>query len=633
MRTVKLISLKISNFKGIKEFSLTFDDKLTDIYGDNATGKTTLFDAVTYLLFNKDSLNSAQFEILPMGQSGVEAVVEVAISVDEVDGLVTTFKKVYSEKWTKKRGSAQAEKTGHNIDHFVNGVPCQKKEYDAAIKEICDEETFRLLTIPRYFNEVLHWTKRREKLFEVCGGVTDDLVISSNSELQALPEILGNHSLDDYKKILTARRTEINKQIESIPVRISEADRSKASVTQDEATLRKEVAALSAKKLNLDSELLRMEQGGQVADLRRQCAELDSKIIRLRNQDQIAYNKLCSEVNTRNRERQSQVATLQHEKQIYESQQKLLGQQIESTRKQLEKTRQDWSSLNSQVYVAGDPTCPSCGQLLPEDKIKESIENFNQFKATRLEEITEEGKRLASVVDNLVKQLNPTYPLQAELDELLSTPDETVPAMTPNHEIAKLENQKQAINTDIEKLQSGDDIAEKKSQLSETISGINTQISELNETIAQLETNKRADSRIKELKGQEKTLAKEFEKIESELALIELFIRTKANMVTEQINSRFKLVKFNLFEEQINGGIKEVCNSTVNDVPYESLNNGARINAGLDIINVFSEHHGIQLFQFIDNAEAVTALHPTESQRIRLIVSETDKTLFIGESQ
>ena len=215
MKTVQLGSLRITNFKGIKFFDIEFNDAETSIYGDNATGKTTIFDAVTWLLFDKDSLNSAKFDILPVGSEGLEAEVEAAILIDRA---VTTFKKVYSEKWTKKRGSVQKELTGHNIDRFVDGVPVKSGEFADQIKTICDEETFRLLTIPRYFNEVLHWQNRRVKLFEICGDVTDEQVIASNPKLKSLPEILGDRTMDDYKKIVIARRVEIDHQIQPNPI-------------------------------------------------------------------------------------------------------------------------------------------------------------------------------------------------------------------------------------------------------------------------------------------------------------------------------------------------------------------------------------------------------------------------------
>ncbi|WP_339063597.1 hypothetical protein [Tepidibacillus marianensis] len=141
---------------------------------------------------------------------------------------------------------------------------------------------------------------------------------------------------------------------------------------------------------------------------------------------------------------------------------------------------------------------------------------------------------------------------------------------------------------------------------------------------------KTIESRIQELKQQEKNLAAEYEQLEQELFLTEEFIRTKVNLLEEKINSKFKFARFKLFETQINGGLAEVCETTFNGVPYSSgLNNAARINVGLDIINTLSEHYGISAPIFIDNAEAVTSLNETKGQQICLVVSEKDKQLRI----
>ena len=64
-------------------------------------------------------------------------------------------------------------------------------------------------------------------------------------------------------------------------------------------------------------------------------------------------------------------------------------------------------------------------------------------------------------------------------------------------------------------------------------------------------------------------------------------------------------------------------------VPYQALNNGAKINVGIDIINTLSLAYGVRVPLFIDNAESVTRLEETETQTIRLVVSEQDKELRI----
>lgn len=127
---MKILNLTLQSFKGIRNFELNTQGKDTNIYGDNATGKTTLADAFMWLLFDKDSSNRKDFQIKTLGSNGepehgLEHAVEAVLELE--DGSQLALKKVYQEKWTKKRGSATAEFTGHTTDYFVDGVPVQKK--------------------------------------------------------------------------------------------------------------------------------------------------------------------------------------------------------------------------------------------------------------------------------------------------------------------------------------------------------------------------------------------------------------------------------------------------------------------------------------------------------------------------
>ena len=92
----------------------------------------------------------------------------------------------------------------------------------------------------------------------------------------------------------------------------------------------------------------------------------------------------------------------------------------------------------------------------------------------------------------------------------------------------------------------------------------------------------------------------------------------------------FSGIKFRLFDTQINGGLIECCDTLIEGVPWLDANNAARINAGISIINVLSNHYGQNAPIWIDNSESITHIHTTESQCIELYVSESDKVLRIA---
>ena len=208
-----------------------------------------------------------------------------------------TLKKVYREKWTKKRGSAQAEFTGHETDHFIDGVPVRKGEYDAKIKEIAPENLFKLLTSPMYFNEHLHWQDRRRMLLEVCGDIPDEEVIKVNKELKDLPKILGKFDLESKKKIIQARRAEINKELDRIPVRIDEAQRGLPDISGiDEEAVKSALEEVARQKHEKEAELASLLGGGNQGQIRQQMAEIDAKLLEIENGCRRQHNEQLSEI-------------------------------------------------------------------------------------------------------------------------------------------------------------------------------------------------------------------------------------------------------------------------------------------------------------------------------------------------
>ena len=140
-----------------------------------------------------------------------------------------------------------------------------------------------------------------------------------------------------------------------------------------------------------------------------------------------------------------------------------------------------------------------------------------------------------------------------------------------------------------------------------------------------IENNKKSEQRIVELKNEERNLAKEYEQAESELFEIERFIKEKVSELSENINSKFNLVKFKLFETQINEGIKECCEATANGVSYGSLNSAKWLQVGMDVINTLQKHLGLSMFMLIDNCESITKLPKMDCQIISFNVIKGKK--------
>jgi DNA repair exonuclease SbcCD ATPase subunit len=650
MIQVELLSLTLKNFKGIRNFTLDVQGQDTDIYGDNAAGKSTLADAAMWLLFDKDSQNRKDFEIKTLGPNG-EPEHGLEHSVEGVyrlpDGRLLTLKKVFQEKWTKKRGSATAEFTGHTTDHFIDGVPVKKSEYDARIAEIADEQVFRLLTDPRYFNEALHWQKRRELLLQVCGDVTDTEVIGSQAELAKLIDILGNRTIEQHRKTIQARRTEINRELEKIPVRIDEVMRGLPDISQIiPDALETDIQKLRAQIEVKQQELARAEAGGEIAEKRKQLVEVETRLLQIKNEHQAKVGDKLVEKQRVLNEMRMKTSQLQMEINNGKTNADLFFKRAQELEVRIRDKRDKWYEVNEREFEYDpDTVCPTCGQDLPAEKLAEAREKalaqFNRQKAQELEQIAAEGKQMQNEREDymqhhssLVAGINEREAGLSELKAQCAVFEKQL------KELASLETPITENPAYIQKLQEKEQIEAVITQLrqdaSATMTAIKSEISTFHEALRTLENemanlkhHKQGLKRIDELKAEERKLAAEFEDIEHQLYLTDEFIRTKVRMLEEKINSKFKMARFKSFDVQVNGALAECCETTFNGVPYSNLNSGARLNVGLDIINTLAEHFAFAPVVFIDNAESVVNILPTKGQQIRLIVSAADKKLRI----
>lgn len=656
---MQLKKLTLKNFKGIKNFELDAKGQSVDIYGDNETGKTTIFDSVTWLLFDKDSLNSANFDIKTLTPDGqpihkLEHSVEGVFSNVAGNGNELTLRKVFYEKYTKKRGQATREFTGHNTDHFIDGVPVSMTEYKNQIKDICDETLFKLLSNPRYFNEVLHWQERRKMLLGVCGDITDEDVINSNDELKDLPGILLNRKLEDHRKVIASRRAEINKELDKIPVRIDEISSSEVNV-RDKSEIKKNLAEAREEKKTAEEVLKEIRAGGESEVLTTKLREVENSIQEIDNSEANTKIKAMTAKANERQELKRSVDDLKYSIELIEKDKfsqfgevKKNEERIKVFGLQIDQVRKNWYAEDSKQFeFKQSDKCPTCGQDLPKEKFEvareHALESFNKSKADKLAQINNEGKSIAATIEakkteieGLIKKLTESDKVKLDLynkldisEKALKDFDEQKEANSPdNPERLALLRTKEEIKKQIEEKKGLVDpaaIAEGESQ----IEGIDIRIKAYEKELLQTEANARIDVRVKELSDQERTLSAEFEELERQLYLTDQFVRTKVGMLEEKINEKFELANFQLFTTNINLGLEECCNTTYNGVPYNSLNFGMRLNCGIDICRTLSKHFGKNIPMFLDNAESVTSILSSESQQIKLIVSPKDKELRV----
>lgn len=655
MKLLKLNTLALRNFKGQRSFTIEPQGQGLTIYGDNATGKTTLADAWFWLLFGKDSQSKKDFSIKTIDPKTGEVKHNLEHTVEgtlDMSGAKVSLKKVYAEKWVKTRGSAVSEFSGHSTTHTVNGVPATESEYTRQVGEICDEKRFRLLSDPTHFNTVVTWQDRRKALLEVCGDVSDEDVIAANPKLADLPSLLEGHTTDDMKKIIAARRKATNAEITGIPDRIDECQRQIGEIDIDTAVSENAFQnKLSVYRKDLDEAMTkhsRITSGGEIAECTKQIAEIQGVV-------QLKRNRLAAEANAAGAEAHTHVNTSlarinQIELDIEKTQQTLTALMDTASKRDLAlgRLRQEWQNHSSLAFTATEEAeCAACGQALPAEKVEAARAKaealFNSTKARLLEENLEEGKaakkhkelllaemalcneRLEGLEQDLVDATDQWRSRKAVAEGItIAEPVDTQEIIEELAKIARLE-------TTIAELRTGTALHLEASRAE--IEDIRAKIADAEAAHAKVAAAQKAQDRIKELETDQKRLAKLLEADDRGLFLIEDFIRTKVSMLTEKINSKFSIAQFRLFEEQVNGGLAECCITTVNGVGYPDLNTGTKLNVGLDIIDTLAEHFGFAPPIIIDNAESVTSIRPTHGQQIQLVVSAADKALRVESAQ
>ena len=637
---IQLQRLVLTNFKGIKSLTLGLNGRNASIYGANATGKTTIYDAFLWLLFDKDSQNKSTFNIKTLDSNGeplhgLDHEVEAVLRIEDTDIIL---RKVFREKWQKKRGSAQAEFTGHTTDYYIDDVPVKKSEYEARISSLIDEDAFKLLTNPTYFSEQLQWQDRRRILLEVCGDVSTEDVVASDEELSRLTAILAGRSVEAHTDLIKSRMRDINRELEHIPMRIDEATRALPRVEATPEALAEDIRKAEAAIQDYQEKLAELRAGGAVAAKTKQLNELDAEIAKLQTE---TYSELDKAVENKRKELQTVLdAIADCEQRMFATGTQLwnLTQSIRTSNTLVEALRKQWHEETAKQWQ-GDETCPTCGQALPEEQIEEAKARFNRHKAETLEHITNEGKQTAKQIEGHTKSLQNAEAArqeqQAELErlrqqeaELRAEMGELKSATVEIPGLAEKQAQREKLVAELRGLQL--DQSETISDLEKSLTAMRSALQALRGEEEKLKLREQGQQRIEELKARERELAAEYEKLEAELYLCEQFERTQANLLEDKVSQHFELARFRLFNTLVNGALEPCCEVTYQGVPYSDLNKAARINIGLDIIRTLSRHYGSSAPIFIDNAEAVCELLPVENaQLIRLVVSPDDKILRI----
>ncbi len=645
MKQIKLLDLSCKNFMGFIDFKHSFDGMSTDVRGDNGTGKTTLKSLFNWILFGKNAEgeNDTKFSIRPIKADGsmlrqVDIEGEMVLKVDNQE---IKFKRVQIENWTKKRGTVEQEFTGNITEYYIDDIPKKKSEYDKVVNEICDTEIFKLITDVEYFGG-LHWKKQRDIVNNLLGVDEQEII---NSDEKYAPLRTGK-KVDEIMIQIKSEQTRINKDLEMIPTRIDERNKDINGIDREEniaymsklnndlSTITEKLEKLNVAKFKGENQELISQEETKLLTLNNEMYEIKRKDQAEKNNYDISFNKRKSDIEREKNSLTYQIDDITNKISRFKKEIELDEENIKLLDDERTCLLNEYKEINNRAYIQG--TCP-LGKICNYDDIKENIlAAFNKKKAEDLENnkakglaVKEKKTKLLNAIEENKQKISNAYDEMDVIGKSIKDKEVELETMAYDYqskyaeEIAAKQKEIEDLKNRIEYLKSKTDNEELDKKIEEVKQSKEKIIDELYNRKRVDESYQMIDKYSEEIKN----LQIRYEKLEQIKRLCERFYVQRNAIIEKRNKEIFKIVRFKMFEEQINGGILETCTPTVRGVPYSDLNHAMKINAGLDIINVLQKIYGIAAPIWIDNAEAITKFIETNSQLIKLYVAEGYKQL------
>lgn len=668
MKTIEIKGLILTNFKGIVKLKVNFQHN-TDVFGANGTGKSTIYDAFLWLLFGKNAEEKKEFSIKNTVDTSLNRQDHEVEGFLNVNGDDITLKKIYKEKWQKKKGEEISEYTGNETIYYYNEVPMNQKEFQAKVYQILDETVFKLITNPYALNN-MKWPERRSIITQMAGEFTNEQVAAGNPEYETLvANLIQGKTMEEYLKQIKASVKKSKDDLKVIPTRIDEVLKTKPE-DQDFATLKKSLGEKETQLIQIEESITNKSAGLKTvldanesaqraaSNLRIEISNIESEIRTKANNSGKVDTSVLDGLHTSLKNKQGELTTAENGLVTLKGLVTGKESDLAALATKIQTKRDEWTTENAKVLDFGDNSfcCPTCQRAFEESDVEakklEMTNNFKTEKSNALAEINRQGGLLATQKTNLENELETLKGRVstgetmianlksdiAAIESSIQTESSKTNSVTPvdveevfnkmlfdHFEYNLKKSDLERVLKTIQEVPQVDDakLKEDKANLVSEIDGIKNKLRSEDQITA-------VNKRIADLKEEETKLAQEIAGVEKTQFLIERFEKDKMTAIEENVNSKFRIVKFKMFEDQVNGGENPACEILVNGVPFSDANTASKINAGIDIISTLSKFYQVSAPIFIDGAESIHSIMDTESQLIRLVVSEPDSQIRVA---
>jgi DNA repair exonuclease SbcCD ATPase subunit len=643
MRTIQLERMALRNFKGVQSADYAFG-QVTNITGANGTGKSTIFEAYLWCLFDKDQAGNKP-KVQPLDENN-EVIHNLTTSVELTLTIDSNPMKV--ERRLKETWSKTGECTGTKSEYLVNEVPMTQTQFQAKMSEILPLDKWFIISSIGIIPNMDQKTCRAA--LQAIAPAIDEKAIAAKYQAVAIAMAKGM-TIDELAALTKSEKTKAQKELDSIPAQLDAQDRLR--VEDDFTAVGKRIDEINAEIRKLTAEIdeakrveLTPEEIAKAEQRRKEMKEVNDRMAVLEVQTNKSHDDCFygydNEFTAINRD----TIKAQSDINAWQKQLEICNERIAQLNTEVDAARNRWMELNATTYTgtALDEVCPTCGQRLPAEKIAEAAAkaeaNWKAAKVQQLEQINHQGKSLKAEIDSLTTRVED---LQANIDKTNAMLDEfktrmeelnekrsKVPSvldmLNENAEYAELQKRYKALVSEIHAEAESNEkneeaIAAKVEPLKAMMETLMAERSELEKRMAQKATNERIDEERKRLLANQTTLQQamaEYEAAESDIAG---FKKEKITAVENGVSSLFRMVRWKMYEANVtNSGEKEICQAIIDGVPYDQQNTATQVNAGIDIATAFGQAYGVSAPLFIDNAESVTDILETERQLIKLTV-------------
>lgn len=626
-------SADVQQFMGIDHQYFEFGDSETYISAHNGYGKTTLATAFYWTMCDKNYALKSNPPVYPIGAE--EAIPTVTLNLI-VDGKPVKIKKIQSRK-VGKPDEKGVSKISLSNSYEVNDVPKSERDFLKYMEEIgIKMDLFLPLSHPEVFTSQKAGDMRKV-LFAMASQKSDLEIAQMTDGCKDLPALLTNYSTEEVTAMQKASLRKINEDYgrsgEILTAKINGLEMAKSHL---------DITGLPEKKTSLQfarQQLIDEQNTPSAGDIARKeienrIASKQADLSKIINTIESTYNQEKWKLNSQKVNTQNAIGTLQYSIDSRKKQCSRNDETIKFDQGEFEKQKKLYEEEKSLVWDETCELCPTCGQKLPDYRITDLKMRYENNRKMHMDTINHKAKDIQTEIKNLAaknaqliqankedgEKLDAAKKQLADIEEQIAQIQSVEDSLADNKEYQALSGEVASLQLQLTQMDKDQaPVVDNSAKIAE----IDSQIAAIDKQIAAVANNSRIDAQIAQLRDDQKNYEQQRADAEKILHELDLLSRAKNALLTDEINSHFKLVKFKLFDYLKNGSYIEVCIPTIDGKRFGTSANAAlELRGKLDIIDGLSDYYGQWWPIFIDNAEKLD----TESKEK---ISETSHNQMI----